>query len=204
LNKRVRNIVFAGVGGQGNILASKIVAEAARFAGLECIVGEVYGVSQRGGSVLSHARVGTDVLSPVTPESGADVICGFEPLEALRAAVSYSNKQTIIFVNLRSVQPIAVSAGKTEYPSFQRIVKALNELCGKVIELDASALAEEVGGSIYMNMIFLGALSSLRDLGIPLKSYEEAISANVPKALDLNLKAFYIGRDKCQRESATV
>lgn len=194
----VTNILIAGVGGQGNILSSKIIAEAAMLENIPCIVGEVYGVSQRGGSVASHVRIGEGALSPISPECGANIICGFEPLEALRAAVTYSNPGSVILVNTRTTPPIAVNLKKAEYPSPERILAALRECSENVIEIDASGLAEGLGGLIYTNMVFLGAISVVGNLGIGVKSYEEAISRAVPKAAEFNRRAFRLGRKECQ------
>jgi len=192
-----KNIVIAGVGGQGNILASKIIAEAARLQGLNAIVGEMFGSSQRGGSVASHVRLGGGVLSPISPEHGAQIICGLEPMEALRAAIRYIHPEGLVLTNTRTNQPIAVNMGRLAYPPVEKILVALESLCGEVVSFDATALAIQAGGAVFTNMVLLGALSTFKGPGLLVKTYEEAISQTVPKSLEINLKAFNLGREEC-------
>lgn len=196
-----KNVVIAGVGGQGNILASKIIAEAAQLQGMKALLGEVYGSGQRGGSVESHIRIGEGVLSPMSPLKGANVICGLEPMEALRAAVRYVRPDGIVVTNVRTYQPIAVNFGRVAYPPVEKILGVLRSLCRSVEAFDATALAVAVGGAVFTNMVLLGALSTLETIGLSLKAYEEAVSRNVPKARDLNLRAFYLGREECSRKA---
>ncbi|UCH08526.1 MAG: indolepyruvate oxidoreductase subunit beta [Deltaproteobacteria bacterium] len=192
-----KSIVIAGVGGQGNILASKIIAEAARLQGLNAIVGEMFGSSQRGGSVASHVRLGDGVLSPISPEHGAQIICGIEPMEALRAAIRYVHPEGLVVTNSRTNQPIAVNMGKLTYPPLEKILGGLESLCAKVVSLDATELAIQAGGAVFTNMVLLGAMSTVDILSLSVDSFEEAISQTVPKSLQMNLKAFNLGREEC-------
>ena len=196
-NKNTTNIVIAGVGGQGNILASKILAECARSQKCKVIVGEVFGVSQRGGSVASHVRIGEDVLSPISVEHGTDIICGLEPMEALRSAILYAKSDGIIFTNTRPFRPVRVNMSKDEYPSIEDILFGLKSLCKHVVAFDATELAEEAGGTVLTNMVLLGAISTFDSLSLSEKSYRDAISTCVPKFIDKNFKAFDLGRKKC-------
>ncbi|MFC1532472.1 indolepyruvate oxidoreductase subunit beta [Thermodesulfobacteriota bacterium] len=191
------NIVVAGVGGQGNILISKILAECARSQGLRVIVGEAFGVSQRGGSVMSHLRIGDGVLSPISAEHGTHIICGLEPMEALRAAIQYIKADGTVVTNLHTFRPIRVNMGKIKYPAIEEILKTLENICKQVIAFDATELAEEAGGAVFANMVLLGALSTIGLLDLPVDAYENALSVNVPMFLDKNLRAFHLGRQKC-------
>jgi indolepyruvate ferredoxin oxidoreductase beta subunit len=190
-------IVIAGVGGQGNILAAKILAECAHAQGMNALVGEAFGVSQRGGSVLSHIRIGDGVLSPISVEHGTPIICGLEPMEALRAAILYVKADGVVITNLHIYRPISVNMGKDEYPAIENILEALDNLCDRVVAFDATALAEKAGGAVLTNMVLLGALSTISSLDLPVKSYEYAISMSVPRFLDKNLNAFHLGRQEC-------
>jgi indolepyruvate ferredoxin oxidoreductase beta subunit len=189
-----KNVLIAGVGGQGSVLASKVLGEAARIERINVIVGEVFGVSQRGGSVVSHIRLGKQVLSPLSLQHDCDVVCGFELMESLRAANLYIRNDGTIFTNIGIIRPIITNIGEEEYPRVERILKALSNLCKKVVPIDGRALAEQVGGPVFTNMVLLGALSTFDALKISLKSYEQAISLAVPKFLEKNLKAFHLGR----------
>jgi indolepyruvate ferredoxin oxidoreductase beta subunit len=195
--QKATNIVIAGVGGQGNILASKILFECAHTQGINAIIGEVFGVSQRGGSVLSHVRIGDGVLSPISVEHGTQVICGLEPMEALRAAIRYVKADGVVITNIHKYPPISVNMGKDKYPAIESILEALENLCERVVAFDATALAEKAGGAVLTNMVLLGALSTVSSLDLPVKSYEYAISISVPRFLDKNLNAFHLGRQEC-------
>jgi indolepyruvate ferredoxin oxidoreductase beta subunit len=188
------NVIIGGVGGQGNILASQIVAQSALIEGKDVIVGEVFGVSMRGGSVVSHVRIGNGVLSPISPEQGVHVICGLEPMETLRLAKTYIRSDGIIITNTRPLQPIAASIGKTAYPPVKTILASLESLCRKVVSFDTTALAIQAGGAVATNMVLVGALSASETLNLSVQSYEKAIRQIVPRSLQLNLKAFHLGR----------
>jgi len=194
---RETNVVIAGVGGQGNILASKIIAEAARIKGVKVIVGEVYGESQRGGSVASHVRLGDDALGPLCPERGAQIICGLEPMESLRTAVSYAHRQGTIFTNTRPHLPVGANMGKTKYPSIQEILTALSGLCGRLVAFDATEVAIGAGEAMLTNVVMLGAVSWDESLGLGPEVFEEAISQSVPRNVERNIRAFRAGREKC-------
>ena len=156
-----KNIIIAGVGGQGNILISKIIAEAARVQGMHAIVGEIFGSSQRGGSVASHVRVGDGLLGPICPERGAEIICGLEPMESLRVAIRYGQPDGIVFTNTRVHQPMLVNIGKEKYPPLERILTALQSICSIVKAFDATTLAVQAGGALCTNLVLLGAVSAV-------------------------------------------
>lgn len=191
------SIIIAGVGGQGNILASKILAECAKKLKLKAIVGEVFGVSQRGGSVTSQIRIGSDAVSPVAVEHGSEFICGLEPMEALRAAALYVRPDGVVLTNVRPYPTIRVNMGKDRYPAIGDILAALEKICKHVIALDATSLAEKAGGAVFANMVLLGALSTVIPLKLDVKGYEDVISMVVPRFSDKNIKAFQLGRQHC-------
>jgi len=196
-NPDTTSIIIAGVGGQGNILASKILAECAKTMKLNAIVGEVFGVSQRGGSVTSQIRIGSGALSPVAVEHGSEFICGLEPMEALRAAALYVRSDGVVITNLRPYPTIKVNMGKERYPAIGDILAALEKICERVIAMDATSLAEKAGGAVFANMVLLGALSTVIPLDLTVKGYEDVISMVVPRFTDKNLKAFHLGRQQC-------
>ena len=191
-----KNLLIGGVGGQGNILASQIIAQTALIEGLNAIVGEVFGVSKRGGSVVSHVRVGDHIRAPICPENGAHIICGLEPMETLRLAKTYIRPDGIIITNTRPLQPIAINLGKAKYPPIKDILTSLKSLCGGVVSFDITGLALRAGGAVVTNMVLVGALSASGVLDFDVKSYEEAIHNTVPRAVELNIKAFHLGREE--------
>jgi indolepyruvate ferredoxin oxidoreductase beta subunit len=139
------NLIIAGVGGQGSVLASRMVADAAIMEGYKVRVGETFGAAQRGGAVASHVRIGTKVYGPLVPEDGLDALVGLEPLEALRVGVKYLSPQAVAIVNTRRWFPVDVNVGRAKYPSLEEIEDSLKKLCNKVIMIDATKIAEEAG-----------------------------------------------------------
>ncbi len=188
------NIVLSGVGGQGVILASKILSAAAIESGLDVKQSEVHGMSQRGGSVTSHVRIGSKVYSPLVVEGEADIVLGFELLEAERNK-HWVKKDGIIVYNTLKVNPITVSAGMAEYP--ENVEENLNKLDCKVYAVDAFNLAKEAGNPKAANVALVGAASNF----IPIDSaiWEKTLKEVIPaKVLDVNLKAFNAGKNCIQ------
>ncbi|VUT27962.1 MAG: Indolepyruvate oxidoreductase subunit IorB [Candidatus Syntrophoarchaeum sp. GoM_oil] len=194
------NIIICGVGGQGNVLASRLVAEAADSEGYFVKIGETFGASQRGGAVESHIRISTRMeYGPLIPEGMADIIVALEPAEAMRVAVRYANPNTIVIVNPRPVYPIGVLSGRMNYPPVKDILKRLEEFVGSLFVVDAFGLAEEVGEVLSQNIVMIGALSTLDIVPIAFESYENVIRQLFDeKRVRLNLDAFHCGADvKC-------
>ncbi len=188
----VFNILIAGVGGQGVLLTSKIIAEAALLAGLDVKQSEVHGMAQRGGSVLSQVRFGKKVFSPIIAEGEADLLIGFEPLETARYLHYLRNTGTVVY-NTRTIGTIGVSIGKEEYPA--DIHETINKNAPKVFPFDATNAAVEVGEKRAVNLVLLGAALGL----LPLEEgvVEQAITNSVPKkVLEINRKAFLAGKSK--------
>lgn len=188
------NLIIAGVGGQGSILASHIVAIAAIKAGLRARVGETFGAAMRGGAVASHVRIGKTVEGPLVPCDGADVIVAVEPLEGLRNAVKFLKPGGLVITNIHPWYPMDVNIGRARYPSMEEIEQAISKLKGKLIKLDATKLAQEAGNVRTANTVMLGALAATGRLPFPAEVLKEAIKENVPpKTVDANARAFELG-----------
>ncbi len=184
------NIVFAGVGGQGILLAAEIVGTAAVKAGLNVRVSELHGMAQRGGAVVSHVRIGEKALAPTIMEGTADVVLGLEPMEALRG-IQFASWETTVLVNTR---PIRIIGAK--YPEVKEILDRIREFTGDVIPIDTVALAEEAGSVMGQNTVMVGALAATGRLPLKADALKEALSELVPaKHCDVNVKAFEVGYD---------
>ncbi len=193
------NVIIAGVGGQGVVLLSEILGNAAVQDGLKVRGSEVLGMAQRGGSVFSNIRLGEDVFSPMTTDGKCDILIGVEPSEALRN-IQYINETTTVIVNSRKVIPATVSMGKSVYPEIDRIVTRLQSVAGKVIVLDATDIAEKAGNRQSSNVVMLGALFGSGKMPIKLEIVKGAILERVPpKAADANLKAFEMGYETVRK-----
>ncbi|MGI6152090.1 MAG: indolepyruvate oxidoreductase subunit beta [Christensenellales bacterium] len=185
-------IVIVGVGGQGTLLASKILGHIAVHSGLDTKVSEVHGMSQRGGSVITHVRIaeqGEKVHAPLVEQGGADVVLAFERLEALRA-LPYLKKGGTMILNDQKILPMPVITGAAEYPE-----DALSTIraSANTIAVDALSVAMECGSVRAANVVMLGVLSRL--LPFAPEVYEDAIRALIrPQFVELNLAAFAAGR----------
>ncbi|USS40077.1 indolepyruvate oxidoreductase subunit beta [Thermococcus aggregans] len=186
-------ILITGVGGQGNILASRVLASAAINEGFSVRVGETYGASQRGGSVVSHVKFGSNVHSPLVPKGYTDVILGFEPLETLRVASEYASPNTEIIVNTRPI-----TSGVPQYPDLNSILDELNKLPSTSYMLNATEEVLNAFGTVRtLNMFMLGVLCGLNILPISQENFEHAIISNVKeKYVNVNIRAFQAGMRK--------
>lgn len=183
-----KSIMIVGVGGQGTLLASRILGNAVISEGFDVKVSEVHGMSQRGGSVVTYVKFGEKVYSPVIDKGEADIILAFEELEAYRA-LPYLKKGGRIIVNKQKINPMPVITGAATYPS--DIVKKL-EGVAKVTALSALSLAESAGSAKAVNVVLIGVLAKSTD--IPYEVWVETVKSTVPeKFLDINLKAFELG-----------
>ena len=191
------NIIVTGVGGQGNVLASQIVGRAAADTGLKVTVGETFGLSQRGGPVMSHIRLHRNTnYGPLIPPNMAQIIIGLEPLETIRILLEYGNEKTIFIVNSRPIYPLNVIAGDVEYPDLGQIRSVLEGSSGMLYWFDATHKAIEIGGPIYLNMIMLGALCSLPDFPLEITDLKITLRDIFPESnQDLNFKALDIGAE---------
>ncbi len=189
------NLIIAGVGGQGNILASQVVAQAALTEGLYATIGETYGVSQRGGSVMSHIRVtaGTPV-GPLIPQGEGDLLVGFEPIETLQVAMDFANPGTRVILNPRPVYPIGVLSGDLTYPPVERILRLLQRHVADLKSLPATDMAREAGEIRAMNLVMVGALAAAGLLPMKKESYLRALRDPFRgRALEINQRAFERG-----------
>lgn len=184
------NILFSGVGGQGILLASEIMAYAMLAAGYDVKKSEVHGMAQRGGSVTAQLRYGDKVYSPLIEPGRADLQMAFEMMEAVRY-LPYLHKGSTVIVNTQKILPPAVATGKTTYP--EDVLDHITAHGIKVVLVDAFDLAREVGEVRTANVVMVGAVSAFLPMAAAV--YEEIISARVPtKFKDVNLRAFAAGR----------
>lgn len=190
------NVVICGVGGQGNVLASQILASAAIKEGFIVTVGETYGASQRGGSVQSHLRFSKrERYGPLIPKGMAHVVLGFEPVEMLRVLAELGSRRTRVIVNPRPIYPIEVLAGDAEYPPVEEILRRARRLAAEVKVVGATEIAKEVGDTLVQNMVMMGCL--IGDGLVPLhaNAVEKAIEEHFDgkEGYELNLRAFREG-----------
>lgn len=189
------NLIIAGVGGQGNITASQVVAQAALIEGFQTTIGETYGVSQRGGSVMSHVRISHAAeVGPLIPRGHAHLLVGFEPLETLQVALEYGQPGLRILCNPRPLYPIGVLAGDAVYPPAAKILKILAQHAPGLRTVPATDLARQAGEIRSMNLVMIGALAASGFLPFHKASYEQALQVVFEgPALAVNRRAFEAG-----------
>ena len=186
---KTKNVMIVGVGGQGSLLASKLLGRLLLSKGYDIKVSEVHGLSQRGGSVVTYVRFGDKVYSPVIDKGEADFIISFELLEAARWT-EFLKPDGKIITNTQQVNPMPVIIGAAQYP--ENLLDKMQAAGIDVDALDALALAEEAGSAKAVNIVLMGRLAKYFD--IPTEDWMAAIEASVPaKFLDLNKKAFNLG-----------
>lgn len=190
----VVNVLMAGVGGQGIILASEVLSKAAAAAGLDVKKSDVHGMAQRGGSVTSHVRFGEKVYSPLIPDGEADILMASEALEGLRM-LPFLKAGGRVAVNTQRIFPPTVARGEQPYP--EGIVETIRQKDPKAIAIDCLSIAKEAGNAKTATVVLLGALSTIIDF--PEQAWLDLLVAEVPKkAVDVNLKAFKLGREKAK------
>lgn len=186
---KTTSIMIVGVGGQGTLLASKLLGKLLMNEGYDVKVSEVHGMSQRGGSVVTYVRFGEKVYSPIITAGEADYIVSFEKLEAARYLSCLARNGKII-VNTQEIDPMPVIIGNASYPS--DVLETIKDAGASVDEIDALSLAERAGSSKAVNIVLMGRLAGY--LGIDKEKWIEAIKTTVPpKFTELNLKAFELG-----------
>ncbi len=190
------NLIITGVGGQGNVLSSQLIGQALVGKGFFVTIGETYGASQRGGSVMSHIRISSKKqLSPLIPRGKADIVVGLEPVEALRVLTTYGNPQTVVIANTRPIYPVDVTSGDEKYPEPEEIQKALESLSRKIYSIAATEKAMEMGSPILGNMIMIGALLELNLLPLGPSEFREILAKNFSaQRLKTNLQALEEGK----------
>jgi indolepyruvate ferredoxin oxidoreductase beta subunit len=196
LEKDPYSIIITGVGGQGNVLASRILGSMLVNKGYYVTIGETFGASQRGGSVMSHLRVsGHECWSPQIPVGTADVIASLEPIEAVRVLADYGNPTVRLLTNTRPIYPVNVIKGETTYPVLDELKASVLQLVPGARFIDATEEAVKLGNAIFANIIMLGALHGMNILPLERADFQQAIAERVKKDnVDINMKAFDIGR----------
>ena len=167
-------LVISGVGGQGTLLASRLLAQSAIEAGLPVKIGETYGMAQRGGPVMGNIQIGGEAHNPQIREGEADALLAFEPAEAVRRGVAFLKEGGLALVNSRATAPVEVISGMRAYPDMDKLMALLGEVTERIVSFDATALAEEAGDPIARAQVMK---ESLR-----------------PRYYELNLKAFQLGK----------
>jgi indolepyruvate ferredoxin oxidoreductase beta subunit len=191
MNGKVTNILLVGVGGQGILVASEIMSEALMLAGFDVKKSEVHGMAQRGGSVVSHVRFGEKVYSPIIAEGEADILVGFELLEAYRYLPLLKKSGRVVVNNLK-INPPSVSLGHESYP--EGIQDKIRKFFPESIFVDGIELAKQAGSFKTMNTVLIGAISGLS--GVNEKYWVNAIEKMVPaKTLEMNKNAFELGKN---------
>jgi indolepyruvate ferredoxin oxidoreductase beta subunit len=188
------NIIICGVGGQGNLLLERILGHSAIKEGYPVRSADTFGAAQRGGPVLSHIRLGSEVSSSLVPQGRCHIILGLEPGEALNTAAKFLLKDGLVIVNTVPILPAKVKAGELAYPSLEKILGFLKELTQNVIDLDATALArEKAGNERTMNMVMTGVLMGVDVLPISYNTVREVVRQITGNLARVNLQAFEAG-----------
>jgi indolepyruvate ferredoxin oxidoreductase beta subunit len=193
-----KRIVFVGVGGQGNLLASNLLGQAALGMGIPVVVSEIHGMAQRGGVVESAVLMG-GAKSPIVSNGEADVVVSFEPLETMRI-LGRCNKKTLVITNAQPLPPFTVAVGQGKYPAVDEILDKIQTKVDRVIALHGNDLAEEAGNALSLNMVMLGALIGSGGTPVTEEAMKKTIASSTKKAfLESNLKAFDLGRDVAKK-----
>jgi indolepyruvate ferredoxin oxidoreductase, beta subunit len=188
-------IFFTGVGGQGTLLATRLVGEAALELNLPVTLSEIHGMAQRGGVVESSVVIG-NVMSPTIADGEADILLAFEPVETLRA-LPKCHAGSLVISNTVPIVPFTVAVGQSHYPSHETIYSLVQEKVAKVVQVDAVALAKKAGSDRAANVAMVGVLAGMNRLPIPEAAWEAALKRVLPPRLfDLNWEAFRQGMDR--------
>lgn len=192
------NVIITGVGGQGNVMASRILSNMLVRRGFQVTIGETFGASQRGGSVMSHIRVSAEsAWSPQIPKGKADIVVTLEPIEAIRVLMTYGNPQVVVLTNTRPIYPVGVISGELSYPTAEEIQEAIRDLSAQAWFVAATDEALKLGNPILGNIIMIGALAGTETLPFDREDFRAVISESLPAgALEVNLKAYDLGRKR--------
>lgn len=189
------SILVTGVGGQGNVLASQVICLTAVEAGFLVASGEISGLAQRGGSVMSHVRIFQNrPYGPLIPRGRASVIVGFEPLETMRVLMEFGSRNTLVISNDCPSYPLGCLQGDEEYPGLEKIQAAINRIVEKSYFLPAAELAREAGSPLAANMVMTGALAGSGLLPFEPEFFQKVIADLFQGSTrDINLRAFFLG-----------
>ena len=191
MSEQIKNILLVGVGGQGILLASEILSEAAMLAGFDVKKSEIHGMSQRGGSVVSNVRYGSEVFSPIVPEGEGDILFGFELLETMRSLPFLKPGGTVVANDLQ-ISPPSVLMGQETYP--EELAERIKVQFADFMLVDGPKIAAAAGNAKAANTVLLGVVS--KRLNISETYWLKALEKMVPvKALEINKRAFLLGRE---------
>jgi indolepyruvate ferredoxin oxidoreductase beta subunit len=195
LPKDPYNLIITGVGGQGNVMASRVLSTMLVRKGCYVTIGETFGASQRGGSVMSHIRVSAQsAWSPQIAKGRADMVVSLEPIEAIRMLKTYGNPQVRVLTNTRPIYPVGVISGELEYPSLEAIKSSIRKLSSIAWFIDATEEAMKLGIPVLGNIIMIGAVCGMGVIPVDREDFGKVIAESLPtENQDLNLKAFDIG-----------
>lgn len=195
------SVQIVGVGGQGVLLASMVLGNAAMRAGHKVMMSEVHGMAQRGGSVTSTVRFGDEVYSPLEATGNADMIMAFEPVEAVRS-LPMGNKDSVLLMNLDPVYPGNVAAGFETYPEISDLVADAKKNCSKVLTINATEIALKAGKAVAANAVMIGAVAAAEGFPLGRDLLKEVLLETVPeKFQDLNSKAFDMGYEAMSKQA---
>ena len=187
------NMILAGVGGQGIILAGQIIIESALKKGHRVYAFEEHGMARRGGAVASHIRFGEELYTPLVPLGFAKLLVSFEPAEALRH-IQFLHSESTIILNTKAVVPVSVSTEKGSYPEINDILDMIITRSREIYAINATALANEAGDPISMNIVIIGAISACGAVDLPKEVILDTIEKRSPSySKDINIKAFELG-----------
>jgi len=189
---KTTRLIIVAVGGQGNLLASRVLGEAAMDANIRVGMSEIHGMAQRGG-VVESALIFGDAKSTIISDGEADILVGFEPSETLRALKKCHTKSCVI-TNMEPLPPFTVNIGKGKYPDLNIVTDLINQKTNRLFSLNATELAKQAGNILAVNIVLLGALTATNVLPLSKQQMHNAIKKTVKKAfIDINLKAFELG-----------
>lgn len=194
------NIVLAGVGGQGVLLAAEILGTAAVKDELNVRVSEIHGMAQRGGAVVSTVRIGAAVRAPTVLDGHADVLLGFEPLETIRN-LKYVSRKTLVIMNPEKIPPTELAAKNLKYPSLEEVKQKISCFTEKIIVVHAAQLAKEAGSNLVQNSVLVGAVAAMASFPVRTESVLEALKGLVPaRHVEENVRAFQLGYGAVEKE----
>lgn len=189
------NILLCGVGGQGILLAAELLGVAALNDGFNVRVSEIHGMAQRGGSVVSHVRIGDKVLAPTISKGQADVLLSFEQLETLRN-LKFVSEKTLVIMNNEQLHPTRLSTDETEYPTLEEVCKTISHFTQNLIVVDAMQIAQKAGGVISQNIVLIGVMIATENVPVKTVRIMDALHALIPPTrLKMNITAFQLGHE---------
>ena len=191
------NLIVCGVGGQGNVVASRMIGRALVRSGYHVTIGETYGAAQRGGAVMSHIRVSKKrPYGPFIPRGKVHLILSLEPMETLRMLGEYGSPQVATITNFYPLFPVGVIMGQAEYPDYEELKETIDELSKTAWFVNATRTSVDMGVPVVANVIMIGALIGTSLTPLTEEMFEEELRETFPgKRLDINLKALQIGMD---------